>query len=354
MAAAKLAKAANKEQAPPPAPPKATAFQPQQYTQPKPVQKKPLKKAEQYIFRKTGSINPILDKINIDFAWKAHTILPMTSNILWPYIISDTTRKPLQLVDNDRSLYDTDNIPRSDIQWLPRDIRYIHGANTPFKDEQDEQYGETLRRDTNGFNGILDNPQNRAALTMEGPELKVDANEYVLTHFLWMHGMCENIHPLARRRSTRLVYRLLDFGQIDKEKVELGKLKKAMYQIAGDAKLEEMIPHAKHLGIPFIIDATQQERDLDAIRQDYIEAALNNPVEFERTFRDPMIKIKHHIITLKEVGRLVISAGRARWAHSNATITLIPPDANPISFLADYSLMNKDFAEQLEASKIEL
>lgn len=318
----------------------------------KPTVSKIVQEPQYFIFRRLFQPSAPLNDINIKFGWKPHVILPTTSSILWPYEVNGAKRTALPLTDDPSVLVDENNFPKTNIRWFPRDIRYIHNSNSPFKDEQDAEFGDTLKRE-NGFNGILDNPLNRDALQITGWELKVPATEWVLYHYLWLHGMCDNIHPLARRRTQKPVYRLIDFGQVDKEKVDLGKKKHAMYLIARDAKLEEMIPHAKHLGIKFRYEETGEERDLDVIREDYVEMALNDPINFEKTFRDPKIKIMHTIISLHERGELIISAGRARWAHSNsATITLIPPNANPIEFLADFSLGNADFAEQLAAAKV--
>lgn len=333
----------------PPAPPKTPYVPRQQYSPP--PSKKPVKPADQFIFRLMRKNHAALDKINVDFVWRPHTYTAPTSTILWPYEVSKAGRVPLPLTDDLTDLNDENGVPRTDLQWLPRTVRYIYSANSPFVDEQEKQFGDTLKKDAGGFNEITDNPQNRDALVFMGLELKVQAYDTVLVSFLRLSGQCGNMHPKARRRSQNPIYTMLDFGQVDKDKVEIGKLRRAMYQIAGDAKLEEMIPHAKHLGISFF-NSDGADRELDAIREDYKDAALANPAEFERTFRDPKIKIMHQIITLKDAGQLVISAGRAKWAHSNAIITLIPPNANPIEFLAGFSLDNKDFQEQLEASKV--
>jgi hypothetical protein len=336
-------------QIPPPAPPKAPPPPPQKSYAEKPASKKPLARPEQFIFRKLKKVHPAIDKINVDFHWLAHAYLATSSTILWPYkVVEDGSRKPLPLNDN------IDDLNEPDVQWYPRTVRYLYSANSPFVDEQEKQFGNTLLRNDGGFNEVLDNPQNRDGLVLTGPELKVEAYDTVRVEFLRISGQCSNMHPKARRRNQKPIYQMLDFGQIDKSKVEKGRLKKAMYEIAGNAKLEEMIPHAKHLGIPFIVPETKQERDLDAIREDYKEMALDNPEYFEQTFRDPKIKIMHQIITLKDNGQLIISAGRAKWAHTGTVITLIPATANPIEFLANFSLENRDFAEQLAAFKVGL
>ena len=164
------------------------------------------------------------------------------------------------------------------------------------------------------------------------------------------------MHPKARRYKGQPVYQMLDFGQIDKEKIDTGEMRRKAYELAHTARLEELIPHAKHLNIPFTIGDTGQSREWDAIRADYIDKAYQDPKTFLDTFSDPKIKIQYQISRLHESGQLAINsivAGQAHWRATNKFITMLPPDKNPIEYLADFSITEagREFSNQLQAFK---
>jgi hypothetical protein len=208
-----------------------------------PPKRPPRKQPDKVIFRLIGKLHPVLQNDNIKHGRRPHAFASMTGSVLWPY----KNNKPLPLDKDVSELTVTDEYGRTfdnpELQWLPRDVRFVHNLNSPFADEQDAQQGDTLRR-VDGRNQILDNAQNRDALVFYNRELQAPAINTVLVNFLWINPQCENMHPKARRFNGRPIYKLLDFGHIDQEKVELGKLREKCYELAKNARLEEMIPHA--------------------------------------------------------------------------------------------------------------
>jgi hypothetical protein len=282
--------------------------------------------------------------------------LKLSDNILWPYKSAGGRNIPLPL-DTDLSEIEAYNAGKEGaavISYLPRQIRYVVGLNSPFADEQDS---DATRRDANGQNGLLDNPANRDALMMVMGELKLNANDVVLGAFMWLSNQCENQHPKAQHYgSGRPLYYKVDFGEIDQQRVDMGKLRKEMYKYAETASLEEMLPHADYLGIPFIIGDTHEDRDWDAVREDYKERALDDPKGFQTSANNPKIKMMYIIKGLQRSGKISINnimQGQAHWAETRKLISQLPPDREPIEYLAEYSLTTEGetFAKQMTQFK---
>lgn len=280
--------------------------------------------------------------------YAARLALPMMDDILWPYIDG----KPVNINKLDTDL--------TNAVYQPRQIRYVSGANSHFVDEQ-ELGNDAYKLDTNNRNRLLDNEVNRDRLTFERGEIKVAAFDTTLKNYLWCRNDSKNQHPFAsqngmKQKQLNIQYEMIDFGYADREKVSLGLQKEKAYEIARTARLEEMIPHAKFLNIQFNHSGTDEAKDMEAVREDYKDIALNNPKRFLDTFDDPRVKIIYHIRSLVEKGNISIGgriAGQAHWAETGTMIAQLPPDKEPIDFLAEYALTKagEEFSNNLRAFK---
>jgi len=271
--------------------------------------------------------------------------------IEWPYVVVNGKNVPLPFDDN------LEDLKQDGVRWLPRTIRYAYGLNTPFLDEQISDGGEALKRE-NGRNSILDNPANRDAMQFVGAEMRVPGTDFVRYSYLTLTNQCKNQHPKARRYgSVSPEFELIDFAGEDGVKVKRGMLRARMYELASTAREDEMMPHAKFLGISMVIPLTGQDRDSDAIREDYRDKALADPELFEKTFSDPKVKVTYWIQELVASGDISINnliAGQAHWARTGKFIAMLPPEKNPIEFLSEFALLREgeEFAQQIRAVRL--
>lgn len=220
--------------------------------------------------------------------------------------------------------YGTEENP--DIQ--PREIRYIDGMKTIFVDEQEK----------NG-NPVADSVLNKQTnlLTFEQGYLKVDSWNKQKYQYLLLSNQCEqNTNKFKMIKNT---YRLLELSNNDDKIVELGKKKDRAYDLARSAPEEDMIPHAKFLGIPFIHASTGEERDMYAIREDYKAKALDNPIKFLDMANNPKIKLRYLIE--KGIEKSIVTTGivknQAHWVATRQLITELPANATAIDALTEFA-----------------
>lgn len=215
--------------------------------------------------------------------------------------------------------------------FRPRQIRYLDGYPTIFVDEQIE----------NGpiSDSITGNPKN--TITFENGSLIVPSWNKQLYQFLLLSNQCEqNTNKL---RMVKNVYKLLDFANSDEDSVEKGKKKDRAYDVARNATIEEMIPHAKYLGISFIHHATGEERDYDAIREDYKTKALESPESFLLYANNPKVKTMYLISKGLESG--IITTGMVRgqlhWSATKQFIANIDISKKAIDAITDYAMTDE-------------
>ena len=297
-------------------------------------------------FRKAVPVNPALKSGNL----KKVTYLKTEDTILWPYRIKGDENVPVPVNEGDNPELVNKLIleeVKGNVQWLPRKTRYIYGLQTFFLDEQEPNNRPVAQN-------VLENYANRDALILTDEEIRIPATDKVRIGFLQTSNQCENQHPLARRYgSTKTLYKHVDFATSDREKAAIGKKRDEAVQIARTARVDEMIPHAKYLGIPFIIAETDETRDMDAIREDYKDKAYNEPILFLDSFSSPTIKLVYQISNLLDRKEILVAQGVATWNRTKAEIAVITPGDIPAQFLADFSLTREgeDFAKQLTAFK---
>lgn len=220
--------------------------------------------------------------------------------------------------------YGTDDEP----EFAPRQIRFIDGFSTIFVDEQEA-------------NGPVDDKivsNQRNVITFENGHLMIQSWNKPLYDFLMLSNRCEQNKNKARQ--VKNIYRLLDFGNTDADVVEIGKKKDLAYDMARNASIEDMIPHAKFLGIPFVHPATGEERDYDAIREDYKSKALANPENFLLFANNPRIKALYVVEQALNRGLITteLVKGQLHWAGSKQLIGVIETDKKPQEAIVDFSL----------------
>lgn len=266
----------------------------------KPAAKKTKKKPDMYVFRLV----------------QEHPKTHEGSSIFPPrYIVTNQ--------DNVLFNYGTDDEPN----FRPRQIRYLDGYPTIFVDEQEEKGNIT--------DSVTGNPKN--VISFDNGHLVVPAWNKPMYDFLMSSNQCEqNKHKLKQVKNT---YRLLDFANSDSDVVEIGKRKDLAYDMARNSSLDEMIPHAKFLGISFVHASTGEERDWDAVREDYKSKALENPENFLLFVNNPRIKTIFLIEKGLERGIITTNLvkGQLHWMSSKQLITPLDTSKSAKEAIADFA-----------------
>lgn len=266
----------------------------------KPAAKKTKKKPDMYVFRLVHE----------------HPKMHEGSSIFPPrYIITNQ--------DNVLFNYGTDDEP----DFRPRQIRYLDGFPTIFVDEQEEKGNIT--------DSVTGNPKN--VISFDNGHLVVPAWNKPLYDFLMASNQCEqNKNKLKQVKNT---YRLLDFANSDSDVVEIGKKKDLAYDMARNSSLDEMIPHAKFLGISFVHASTGEERDWDAVREDYKSKALENPENFLLFVNNPRIKTIFLIEKGLERGIITTNLvkGQLHWMSSKQLIAPLDTSKSAKEAIADFA-----------------
>lgn len=304
---------------------------------------------EQYLFRLLRKIPYVFEG---QFVHGAPFLLKSEDTILWAYK-TDEDGNPL-LDKNDLPIpYGVDEEAPADHNYFEvRRLRYIPNMNSVFVDEQK---GVTERVDGQRHQ-ILDNPSIREKLTFNRAELRVKSSEKNLYNFLRFMSQCSPQHPNVRPlKNVDPTFELVDFGYMDKAKVQKGQRKEKAYELAHTARQAELIPHAKYLNIP-LTTPDGLDRDWDAIKWDYKEFALNNPDVFLNSFNDPKIMAVYQIRILAEHGEITFDNGAAKWNKTKAFIAQMPNNAEPYEWLASFSLTEdgQTFSNNLRALYNEL
>jgi hypothetical protein len=215
--------------------------------------------------------------------------------------------------------YGTEDAP----DFRPRKIRYLDGFKSIFVDEQEE-------------NGVIDNTRNPEIKFQQG-HLNVPSWNKCLIQFLKLNNQCEQ--QTNKLNQVNNLYRLLDFANNDESVVELGKKKDRAYDLARSATETDMIPHAKFLGIPFVHSSTGEEREIDAIREDYKAKALENPDKFLLYANNPKVKIRFIVEKALEQGVITtgLVRGQMHWTLSKQMICEIPINKDAVEAISDYA-----------------
>jgi hypothetical protein len=219
--------------------------------------------------------------------------------------------------------YGTEDEP----DFQPREVRYIDGYKTIFVDEQEKNGplpDSVLNKQTN-------------IITFNDGHLKVPSWNKPLVDFLKYNNQCsKNTNKFKRVSNT---YMLLDLSNNDDNAVELGKKKDRAYDLARSASEEDMIPHAKFLGIPFVHASTGEERDMDVVREDYKAKALENPEKFLLMANNPKLKLRFLVEKGLEKGIITVGLvkNQAHWVATKQMITQLPSNQTAVDALTEFA-----------------
>ena len=217
-----------------------------------------------------------------------------------------------------------------------RNIRYLEGVSTIFEDEQEHlsDFKKRQRPEIKFINGVL----------------VVQANRTSLVKFLLCSNM--NLGNKNRIAGTRAVYKLLDFEAQEEQAISAAEQRMNAMKLAMDAPLENMIPHAKYLGVNFK-NQYGDDRGEKAIRVDYLDVADKNPETFINTYNNPLVKVQYILQKAINLGLvdLTSSKGQAIWGDTKKFISQIPDKADPVKHLSEFCLTEKgkDFYQQLKS-----
>jgi hypothetical protein len=273
--------------------------------------------------------------------------IPSESTILWAYhdAVYDAEGKTIQ---EEKPFTLEEEAPENWDNYQVRRTRFIPSMQSIFVDEQKG----IKEREDGQRHSILDNSKIRERLVFERNELRVKNTEKNLYFFLFCNGQSARMHPNAKQFTSRdAEFELIDFGYQDKLKIEKGQKRERAYEIAHTARVEEMIPHAKFLGIP-LTDSSNVDRDVDAIRTDYKDFALSNTELFINSFSDPKTKMLYIIKILFENQLLLVENGSCYWSKTKGFICQMPNDRDMYTFLAEFSLTDdgREFSNNMKSS----
>jgi hypothetical protein len=141
-------------------------------------------------------------------------------------------------------------------------------------------------------------------------------------------------------KPTKNVYRLVSFIENDDDRVELGKKKDLAYDHARNCSIEEMIPHAKFLGISFAHASTGEDRGYDAIREDYKSKALESPSEFLIYANNPRVKAQYIVQKALDSGVVTtgVVKGQAHWNQTKQFICILDVSQKDLDAVTDFAM----------------
>lgn len=171
-----------------------------------------------------------------------------------------------------------------------------------------------------------------------------------LINFLMHHDDREGKEHRINNKPVR--YRLHNPEVLSVSKIDFFALKEKAIRDARNADFEDMVLHAKRLGIA-IKDEYQQEREEEEIRADYIAFADRDPVKFSKYFGDPTLKTRTLIEEVVKNGAIDTEhvKGEVRWGDTKALILRYDiRKSNAIDALVNFAYTKEgtEFLEFLE------
>lgn len=162
-----------------------------------------------------------------------------------------------------------------------REIRWLPGEPSIFVDEQ-EKDGRKIP------DNILNNPNNR--FEVNDGDISVRPHERTKIYFL---EICNRNVDSKHRTGTveGLFRRYTEEIRIAELQVKQKNQKEAMLK-AFDADDALVYFQAIHLNIPILNNVTGASREIEAIRADYQQAAMDTPVEFLKIFNNADLNSK--------------------------------------------------------------
>lgn len=235
-----------------------------------------------------------------------------------------TIRYPPSInLQNQDTLYD-------DEKGTSRQARLLRGVTSIWLDDQKDITDKFADR-------------NRPELSFKNGQLTIPSHEKNMIQFLLLRSDFEGCkHPAVNKK---IKYRLIDTEGEESKKLEFKKKVKEAYDLAWKTPMEELIPHAKFLGISFTNDKGLDKSD-DALRTDYVDKAVSAADLFLRTYNNPKVKTYGLVKAAFEQSIIVYVDGQAQWADTKSVICQIPYEkqGNVADYLAEL-MLTKDGIE---------
>jgi hypothetical protein len=225
---------------------------------------------------------------------------------------------------------------------LVRRMRLLRGAQTIWFDEQPPTVFPQKYVDNNLLTLTFD--KGDCIISVNDP-FKIKAAE------LTMRNVANQKKYGAKAKAKDIYFYEWDPAAISaKDAIEDDKIMKAM-QLAYTVPLEEIIPHAKYLGIAFQDEMGVSLKE-ESLRTSYARYAKNNAAKFLDSIHSPTVKtaflIKKAISESKiDLGK---QPGAAYWVDGGF-ITTLPQGRDAVEYLIEFAMThgeaNTSFASQL-------
>lgn len=242
-----------------------------------------------------------------------------------------TIRYPYLGLENTSLVYDEET-------GTTRMARLIRGYSSLWIDDQKDLDEKFVAR-------------NRPNLSFSNGQLIVPATDHNTVKFLMLRSDFEGCKRPATNRKAR--YKLIDTEKEEVERLELEKKIKDAYDKAWEAPMEELIPHAKFLGISMTNHKGLGKTE-EALRADYVHKAQGRGLKTEReiesavdlflrTYQNPKVKMYGLVKTAFEKDMIVFIDGQAIWNDTKVVICQVPEGKNVADYLSEL-MLTKDGA----------
>ena len=243
-----------------------------------------------------------------------------------------TIRYPYWGMQNSQLVYDEET-------GTTRMARLIRGHSSIWVDDQKDLDEKYVAR-------------NKPNLAFNNGQLVIPAADKNTIKFLMLRSDFAGCKQPAVNMKTR--YRLIDTEGEESKRLELKKKIKDAHDKAWAASMEDLIPHAKFLGITFT-NAKGLDKTPEALRADYVdkaqgaglkdERAIEQQVDlFLRTYQNPKVKMYGLVKKAFEQDIIVFIDGQAIWNDTKVVICQVPHDKNVADYLAEM-MLTKEGAE---------
>jgi len=235
-----------------------------------------------------------------------------------------TTRYPGWTMNNQKMVFDPET-------GKTRMARLLYGVDTIWMDEQEkipEKYAS----------------RNKIQLSFNNGQLKIPSYQKNILTFLRLRSDNEDCKTPAENIMPR--YRELNMAKKEELSFQELKKKRQASNLAFEADEEEMMAHAKYLGV-VMINSQGEQMIPGAIRKAYVEKAEQNPKLFLDTYKNPKVKMFGLAKSAMEKDKVIFIDGQFIWNNDAKTVFLQVPQSykdKPADYLAEY-MLTKDGIE---------
>jgi len=197
-----------------------------------------------------------------------------------------------------------------------RTIRYATGEPSIFKDEQSEKV-------------------KLGSIVFQNGKIVVDRRNPNLIHFLELSN--HNADNDNRIGSRTTLFSRLDEGKAAKISVDNILIETQAVNAALSMKWNKLSGYARVLGV-------NTDKSSDEVKHDMIVIAKNNPQKFLDGIDDPRTTRKQLIMDSISHNIIVINHRAIKWVvgHGDAVIVHVPMGREPIDYLAEWTMTEKE------------